>query len=331
MPIPDVSAEALIAAMEGFDLDLRDTADWASWEQNRAHLYAIERDGQLYPVIQIVSMATAMPVSGFSGGQAPGDANAYVTSRGFPVVELRVDRNPDWVRDELIIALDVYVRHAGNPPGKGSAEIAELSDALNRLAQFLGLTRGERFRNINGVYMKLMNFRRLDPAFTATGRVGLSRGGRLEEEVWSEFAHDPARCHEVAETIRQTLAAAPQGEAIADFGGNEIEEAEEGRVLTGLHRRYERNAALVRAKKQRALAQFGKLTCEACDFDFRERYGEHGDGFIECHHTVPVHALRPGARTRGSDLRLLCANCHRMIHAKRPWLSMEQLIAILHG
>jgi hypothetical protein len=25
------------------------------------------------------------------------------------------------------------------------------------------------------------------------------------------------------------------------------------------------------------------LACEACGFDFRERYGERGEGFIECH------------------------------------------------
>jgi 5-methylcytosine-specific restriction protein A len=30
------------------------------------------------------------------------------------------------------------------------------------------------------------------------------------------------------------------------------------------------------------------------------------------------------------DLRLLCANCHRMVHAKRPWLTMEELAAVLH-
>jgi 5-methylcytosine-specific restriction protein A len=35
--------------------------------------------------------------------------------------------------------------------------------------------------------------------------------------------------------------------------------------------------------------------------------------------------LRPGAKTRLSDLHLLCANCHRMVHAKRPWLTLDEL------
>jgi 5-methylcytosine-specific restriction protein A len=44
MPIPNVPAEALRDAMGRFDRDLRGTADWAGWEQNRAHRYAIEQD-----------------------------------------------------------------------------------------------------------------------------------------------------------------------------------------------------------------------------------------------------------------------------------------------
>ena len=52
----------------------------------------------------------------------------------------------------------------------------------------------------------------------------------------------------MAQTIRQALAHAQNGETIADLAGDGIEEAEEGRVITALHRRYERNSALVQAK-----------------------------------------------------------------------------------
>jgi hypothetical protein len=92
-------------------------------------------------------------------------------------------RNPTWVRDELILALDFYLRFAGNPPQKGSAEIDELSKTLNQLGRYLGIATADRFRNVNGVYMKLMNFRRFDPVFTEAGRRGLSRGGQAEEAV----------------------------------------------------------------------------------------------------------------------------------------------------
>jgi 5-methylcytosine-specific restriction protein A len=29
------------------------------------------------------------------------------------------------------------------------------------------------------------------------------------------------------------------------------------------------------------------------------------------------------------DLALLCANCHRIIHSCRPWLSLDELRAII--
>ena len=251
-------------------------------------------------------MSAGVPVADFSGGQATGNANRYAISHGLAVVELR-RRNPTWMRDELILALDIYRRYAGNPPRKGSTEIDELSETLNRLGRYLGIATGDRFRNVNGVYMKLMNFRRLDPVFTQAGKRGLSRGGHAEEQVWNEFAANPERCHAVAQTIRQVLADTPDGETIANLVGDEMEEAEEGRVITGMHRRYERNSTLVEAKKHRALTTLGRLACEACGFDFQERYGERGVGYIECHHTKPVHALKPGDKTKAEDLRLLCS------------------------
>ncbi|MCK5747644.1 MAG: HNH endonuclease [Oricola sp.] len=57
---------------------------------------------------------------------------------------------------------------------------------------------------------------------------------------------------------------------------------------------------------------------------FEERYGNVGRGFIEVHHTRPVHELWPGDKTTLADLVLICANCHRMIHRQRPWLSLDE-------
>lgn len=45
--------------------------------------------------------------------------------------------NPDWVRDELIIALDFYLRYRPNPPSKDCQEIAELSSIMKRLGKKL--------------------------------------------------------------------------------------------------------------------------------------------------------------------------------------------------
>src|SRR5438874_677420 len=130
MPIPTVPSSKIADAMARFDQELRSAPEWVEWEQNNAHVYAIEYDDKRYPVKQIVSMATGIPVSEFSGGRAPGDANAFASAHGFKIVELRPARNPTWARDELILALDMYLRCAGNPPGKESTDIVELSDTL---------------------------------------------------------------------------------------------------------------------------------------------------------------------------------------------------------
>lgn len=253
----------------------------------------------------------------FSGGERT--VAERLRSLGFEVVGAS-DRNPPWTRDELILALDLYISFAGNPPGKTSSEITALSALLNQLAAPQEHHEQE-FRNANGVYMKLMNFRRFDPAYQAQGKVGLTRGNKLEKEVWEQFAHDPTRLKATAEAIRGNLVAAKEPFTLEP----EIEEAEEGRVLTKAHLVRERSRKLVQAKKTETLAKLGKLTCEACGFDFNKKYGLRGEGFIEVHHALPVHQLTPGAKTKLSDLHLLCANCHRMVHARRPWLTLGTL------
>jgi 5-methylcytosine-specific restriction protein A len=54
-------------------------------------------------------------------------------------------------------------------------------------------------------------------------------------------------------------------------------------------------------------------------------------GFMEVHHIKPLSTLNPGGKTTLDDLALLCANCHRMVHAQRPWLSMEELKTLVQA
>jgi 5-methylcytosine-specific restriction protein A len=241
-------------------------------------------------------------------------------------------RNPPWARDERILALDLYLTRRHSLPAHESTEIADLSAVLGRLASKLGLAGDASYRNRNGVYMKLMNFRALDPEFTRGGKVGLKSLGRGDREVWQEFSSAPQRCHMIAEAIRTAVAKSevPHGtHVIGRDWFDEIPEAEEGRLLTRLHIERERNRDLVKAKKLFVLKRQGALRCEACGFDFKECYGERGNGFVECHHTRPFNELPERHKTRISDLALLCSNCHRMIHVRRPWLSVDQLRTIL--
>ena len=229
----------------------------------------------------------------------------------------RPARNPDWTTDELILALDLYMRNPQSPAGKSSREVQELSEILNTLG---GRSAGQKFRNPNGVYMKMMNFRRFDPAFLARGRIGLTRGNKQEGTVWKEFSQDRERLRRVAAAIRDAVGKGSVIQPSTEDDDRDVD-APEGRILSRLHMSRERNRAIVEKRKAKAIA----LICEACGFSFERRYGERGKGFIECHHTKPLHTLTDGSRTRLSDLALVCANCHRMIHARRPWLTVDEL------
>jgi 5-methylcytosine-specific restriction protein A len=79
------------------------------------------------------------------------------------------------------------------------------------------------------------------------------------------------------------------------------------------------------AEKRKAAKAAGALACEVCRFNFELAYGALGAGYIEVHHTKPVYMMKPGAKTKLSDLALLCSNCHRMAHRKRIPLSLEDL------
>ncbi len=86
---------------------------------------------------------------------------------------------------------------------------------------------------------------------------------------------------------------------------------------------------MVARKKTQVLTEHGRLACEACNFEFGAAYGTLGEGFIECHHTLALSALEKERRTRLEDVALVCSNCHRMLHRRRPWLAAADLKMLL--
>jgi len=329
MTLVDIDRQSVLKAVAEYDA-LGEIIFLAKYGFAPAKSYYLLLEGNRYPSKAIAGAAhgylgrgsLALRADQFSGGDKT--VGQKLRELGFDVQG--PERNPDWIRDELILALDLYMQNPRSPPGKTSSEIQALSQELNRLNLLLCRTGGDNFRNPNGVYMKVMNFRRFDAAFTTVGKSGLSHGGIEDERVWNEYAGDRDRLATVAGAIRAALAQSVIG-AVLD--ADELEEAEEGQLLTALHRRRERSRKLVAARKAKALRDTGELRCEACNLSFAERYGEHGEGYIEIHHTRPLHTLVSGAKTALADLALVCANCHRMIHKRKQWLTLSELAAIL--
>ena len=236
-------------------------------------------------------------------------------------------RNPVWSRDELTLALDLYAKTSGNPTAKDDEALEQLSVVLNKMHR---LNRGggsDTLRNRNGVYLKVMNFRSSDPAYLSQGKVGMQRGNRLEAVLWAEYDGRLADLAADAKIIREAVIDANEA-AVAKLPPVEPYEGEEGGVVMRLHKRYERDPKLIREKRKAASAT-GKLACEVCGFDYKAAYGDLGKGYIEVHHTKPVHTLIAGTKTKLEDLALLCANCHRMAHRKRRPLTLDQIRATL--
>lgn len=228
-----------------------------------------------------------------------------------------MSRRDKWCYEELVLALDLYLHH-GNP-GKGPSlqDIQELSGFLSQMP-----VHPEGYARTPGaVRRKLGNFARFDPD---AGK-GLTNVSRKDETVWREFEDDRDRLRREARRIR-SAAEEIASSLVAEYSGPNVVE---GKLTTRLHHVRERSRGLVEEKKASVLCKSGALVCEACGFDFERVYGARGRGFAECHHITPLAELSGVRPTRLSDLAIVCANCHRMIHRSHPWLTVEQVRALV--
>jgi putative restriction endonuclease len=82
------------------------------------------------------------------------------------------ERKP-WTREETILAFELYCTIPSGKVTVNNPQIIELSRAINR--------------TVNSVKLKLQNFKSYDPMYVANGRIGLSHGSKLDNEVVSEF------------------------------------------------------------------------------------------------------------------------------------------------
>lgn len=124
-------------------------------------------------------------------------------------------RNPNWKRAELVLALELYLS-AGILDDLDES-VVELSDLLNSLDLHERSETGTKFRNANGVSMKLVNFASLDPSYSGRGLVST---GAATRDVWEEFRGDLDAVEEAARAIRGGYLAFPDtmntGPVVAD-------------------------------------------------------------------------------------------------------------------
>ena len=111
------------------------------------------------------------------------------------------------------------------------------------------------------------------------------------------------------------------------FGIEEIIETNgylEGKYTTSIVNRYERDP-----NARRACIKIYGTKCQICGFDFETKYGELGKDYIEAHHTIPISEMEKGHKTTIDEIVLVCSNCHKMLHRKRPLLNADEIKKVL--
>ncbi|WP_300352738.1 DUF3578 domain-containing protein [Chryseobacterium sp.] len=107
-------------------------------------------------------------------------------------------------------------------------------------------------------------------------------------------------------------------EEINDISSNKVLEHKKLKY----HYRIERNQSISNKVKK-----IKGYVCEACNFDFTNKYGDLGHEFVEVHHLIPISSLDPGEVEMDlvTDFATLCSNCHRMIHRLEDPSKLEEL------
>jgi len=90
--------------------------------------------------------------------------------------------------------------------------------------------------------------------------------------------------------------------------------SKEGRIQLRLHKVRERDPKLRRKAIEAFKKRNNSIFCEVCKFSFEEKYGILGKDFIEVHHLKPISEYEDNETTSIENLKLVCSNCHRMIH-----------------
>lgn len=231
--------------------------------------------------------------------------------------ELRRHDWCDWRREELLLGLHWFW---GYRPEDGSTKLIQL---LERANAWLHGGLGSSRRAHQSAEELLAHF-----SACKSGEAPADAKFEAARAVYEEFRESREDLESAAalllEAIDSTELFPPQDD-VAEVV------AREGYRKLRLHSRIERDPRIVREKKARTLRAYGKLECEGCGFDFSKKYGEHGEGFIECHHMQPLKDVKEGQETRLADLALVCSNCHRMIHHRGVVLTIKQLRQLISG
>lgn len=181
-------------------------------------------------------------------------------------------RADSWTRDQLLLALRLYMRLPFGKLHRNNPEIIALATVIGRTP--------------NALAMKACNFANLDPALQARGIRGLSNNSDADREIWAEFMNNS-----------ESLAAEAE-EAAARIAGHQDEEEHEIQLPSG-PTEVER---LVRARRVQSFFRTAVLTT----YQFKCAIsGITGSDLLTASHIIP---WKDSVERRADPRNGLCLN-----------------------
>lgn len=127
----------------------------------------------------------------------------------------------------------------------------------------------------------------------------------------------------------QSSVASPLSDGF-NFHPEEIDDSTkyfEGATKQVLVNAYERNPKA----RSKCIEHYGD-SCSVCNFNFADKFGKMGEGFIHVHHLKPLSQIDGKYQLDPiRDLVPVCPNCHAMLHKKSPPFTINELRKIQSG
>lgn len=164
----------------------------------RSKRYELVYGGEHYDPAAIVAFAHGEQHGRVLAASEVQGENRVLSGLGFEIV----DNTPPWREEEMVLALDVYLRHRGERIPRTHPEAVALSETLQRLAMLHGRRPRAPFRNPEGMEQQLGAFLDIDPVSTKRGRGNTSK---LHRATWERYANDREALHRRVTEIRRSL------------------------------------------------------------------------------------------------------------------------------
>jgi hypothetical protein len=236
---------------------------------------------------------------------------------------LDIPKVPHWVQVDAFIDLEPFAAHQVSYyfySSKNERRFTNIGNWYGHTAHksdYLVIQRHSDYREVFKWTLITQNTEYWDYLESSTRHLDKNTGTSITR-CGPLFVDHPPTAFPEPTSGNKTAPPFPASTHISFPDWDESDHSEEGRVVLRLHKVRERDRTLVKRKKSQAQS----LTCEVCNFDFNQAYGED---YIECHHRVPLSDLDDPAKTSLEDLALVCANCHRMLHRGTDHLDLQAL------